>query len=63
MTTTLSAPILPELRDASAESRFIEREYSSEHGLMTFEQVCALLEARNLMIGQREIELEGEFLR
>ena len=57
------APILPELRDPSAEARFIESEYSSEHGLMTFEQVRALLEARNLMVGQREIELEGEFLR
>ncbi len=57
------APILPELRDAAAEAPFIEREYSSEHDLMSYEQVEELLEQRNLMVGQHEIQLEGEFLR
>lgn len=57
------APILPELRQSSSETVFINREYSSEHGLMSFEQVQELLERRNLMVGQSEIKLEGEFLR
>lgn len=57
------APILPELRDPSAEGDFLRREYSSEHDLMSFEEVRALMERRNLMVGQQELALEGEFLR
>ena len=54
------APILPELRDPSAESTFIEREYSSDADVMSSAQVRDLLEKRNLMIGQQDLALDGE---
>jgi FlaA1/EpsC-like NDP-sugar epimerase len=57
------APILPELRDGSADelARCLEREYSSADDLMTREQVAALLSRRGLMPDQ-ELQLEDEVL-
>jgi UDP-glucose 4-epimerase len=57
------APILPELRDPTAETEFIGREYSSDSDLMSFVQVRELLQQRNLMVGQQDLALEGELLR
>lgn len=57
------APILPELRGTEADAPILGRELSSEHALMSPEEVRDLLEQRELLVGQQEIELEGEILR
>jgi UDP-glucose 4-epimerase len=56
-------PILPELREAVPGAQYLGREYSSEHDLMSFAEVRALMVRRNLMVGQEDLALEGEFLR
>lgn len=57
-------PILPELRDpADTAQPALNREYSSEHDLMTFEETRELMVRRNLMVGQEDLDLDGEFLR
>lgn len=57
------APILPELRKTAREGAFLQREYGSQDSLMSLDEVRVLLERRKLMIGQKELQLEGEFLR
>lgn len=57
------APILPELREETAGTQYLNREYTSEHDLMSFDEVRALMVKRNLMVGQQDLALEGEFLR
>jgi FlaA1/EpsC-like NDP-sugar epimerase len=43
-------PLLPELRRPGEASACLDREYSSSHDPMTFEQTLALLKARRLMV-------------
>jgi len=57
------ASILPELRAAAAGDQFLNREYTSEHDLMTVDEVRDLMVKRNLMVGQESLALDGEFLR
>lgn len=57
------APILPELRADAPGAAFLTRAYTSEHDLMSFDEVCALMVKRNLMVGQQDLALDGEFLR
>jgi FlaA1/EpsC-like NDP-sugar epimerase len=57
------APILPELREDLPGAQYLNREYSSEFDLMTFDQVRELMVKRNLMVGQQDLALDGEFLR
>ncbi len=57
-------PILPELRDpADQAAPALNREYSSEHDVMSFEETRELMVRRNLMVGQKDLDLDGEFLR
>lgn len=56
-------PILPELSQPIHATGGLDREYSSEFGLMSFDQVRELMVKRNLMVGQQDLALEGEFLR
>lgn len=57
-------PILPELRmqTETKNYKYLNKEYNSADGVVSFEEVKELLERHNLMIGQ-EIEMEGDFLR
>jgi UDP-glucose 4-epimerase len=57
------APILPELRNPSAEGAFLEDEYSSANNVITRAQLRDLLVRRELMVGTGELSLEGELLR
>lgn len=56
-------PILPELQRSDLKGPFLEKEYSSEWDIMNPEQVKELMIRRKLMVDQKEVELEGEFLR
>jgi UDP-glucose 4-epimerase len=56
-------PILPELQAPNFKGPFLEREYSSGEDVMSFEQTRDLMQRRELMVGGRELEIEGEFLR
>jgi UDP-glucose 4-epimerase len=55
-------PILPELREAEDEPPALAGEYSSEHGLMSLEEVRALLIRRDLMPAPERVR-EPELLR
>ena len=57
------SPILPELKSQKVTGPFLEREYSSEWDVMTSDQVRELMIRRSLMPADKEVELEGEFLR
>lgn len=57
------APILPELRDPSAEGTFLKDEYSSANNVMTCAQLRDLLVRRELMVSANKLSLEGELLR
>jgi UDP-glucose 4-epimerase len=57
------APILPELQAAEVKGPWLEKEYSSETDTMTSDEVSELMVRRDLMVGQTQVELEGEFLR
>lgn len=56
-------PILPELQHPEMVGPFLEKEYSSELGVITGDQVKELMIRRGLMVDQKQIEFEGEFLR
>ncbi len=57
-------PILPELRDpADQAASALNREYSSEHDVMSFDETRQLMVNRKLMVGQEDLDLDGEFLR
>ncbi len=52
------------MRDpADTAQPVLDREYSSEHDVMSFEQTRELMERRKLMVGQEDLDLDGEFLR
>jgi UDP-glucose 4-epimerase len=56
-------PILPELQRSEMKGPFLEKEYSSEFDVMSPDQVKELMIRRKLMVDQKQVELEGEFLR
>jgi FlaA1/EpsC-like NDP-sugar epimerase len=55
-------PILPELQH-TMKGPFLEKEYSSEYDVMSQDKVKELMIRRKLMVDQKQVELEGEFLR
>lgn len=56
------APILPELQKDLPKGELLKDEYSSEHNVMSIEEVKNLLKNRKLML-EDSITYEGEFLR
>jgi UDP-glucose 4-epimerase len=56
-------PILPELQQYEMIGPFLKKEYSSEFDVMTPDQVIKLMIRRKLMVDEKQVEIEGEFLR
>ena len=42
---------------------FLKKEYSSEFDVMAPDQVIKLMIRRKLMVDEKQVEIEGEFLR
>ena len=55
-------PILPELQEVSRKCGTLGREYTSEHNVMSLEEVKNLLKTRHLML-EDKVVYEGELLR
>ena len=56
-------PILPELQQYEMIGPFLKKEYSSEFDVMAPDQVIKLMIRRKLMVDEKQVEIEGEFLR